>query len=114
VESDASADYRNLVVASSADDIVLTSEVSGLPANWLRGSLDRLGFKGVSKEPSSSFSADANFKAWRDVWAAGHGVGEVTQISTVAEVVAELEADFRRFASSASDSGASQEGRHRP
>lgn len=98
VESDASEAYRNLVVASSADDIVLTSEVSGLPANWLRGSLDRLGFKGVLQERSSSFSADANFKAWRDVWAAGHGVDAVTHISTVAEVVAELEADFQRSA----------------
>jgi nitronate monooxygenase len=95
-ESDASDEYRDLVVASSADDIVLTSEVSGLPANWLKGSLERLGFKGVHKEPSSSFSADANFKAWRDVWAAGHGVGSIKRISTVAEVVAELEGGFRR------------------
>jgi nitronate monooxygenase len=94
VESDASDEYRNLVVASCADDIVLTSEVSGLPANWLRGSLDRLGIAGVKRERSASFSADANFKAWRDVWAAGHGVGETTKIGAVAEVVAELEAEF--------------------
>jgi nitronate monooxygenase len=94
-ESDASDAYRNLVVASTADDVVLSSEVSGLPANWLRGSLQRLGIKGDHQEPSSSFSADANFKAWRDVWAAGHGVGAVKGISTVAEVVAELEAGFR-------------------
>ncbi|MET0656558.1 MAG: nitronate monooxygenase, partial [Steroidobacteraceae bacterium] len=91
LESDASDAYRDLVVASCADDIVLTSEVSGLPANWLRGSLDRLGLAGIQQQRSSSFSADANFKAWRDVWAAGHGVGATTHISAVADVVAELE-----------------------
>ncbi|MET0987353.1 MAG: nitronate monooxygenase [Steroidobacteraceae bacterium] len=109
-ESDASDEYRKLVVASTADDIVLTSEVSGLPANWLRGSLERLGFKGVIQERSSSFSADANFKAWRDVWAAGHGVSEVTRITSVADVVAELEADFHRSKLSAAQGDPLHEG----
>ncbi|HKZ74199.1 MAG TPA: nitronate monooxygenase [Steroidobacteraceae bacterium] len=95
-ESDASMEYRNLVVSSTADDIVLSSEVSGLPANWLRGSLEKLGFKGERQEPSRSFSADANFKAWRDIWAAGHGVGSVKRVATVSEVIAELEAEFHR------------------
>jgi nitronate monooxygenase len=94
-ESDAVADYRDLVVASTADDIVLTSEVSGLPANWLRGSLTRLGFKGVSQERASDFSADANFKAWRDIWGAGHGVGSVKRVVRVDQVVAELGMEFR-------------------
>jgi len=94
-ESDASTEYRNLVVASTVDDIVLTSEVSGLPANWLRGSLQRLGFKGEKKERAGAFSADENFKAWRDIWGAGHGIGSVKRISTLGEVVGELEAEFR-------------------
>ena len=93
-ESDASTEYRNLVVSSTVDDIVLSSEVSGLPANWLRTSLQRLGFKGEKQERSSVFSADENFKAWRDIWAAGHGIGSVKRISTLGEVVSELEAEF--------------------
>jgi nitronate monooxygenase len=38
---------------------------------------------------------DANFKAWRDIWGAGHGVGSVKRVVRVDEVVAELEMEFR-------------------
>lgn len=102
-ESDASPEYRELVVASTVDDVVLSSEVSGLPANWLRGSLERLGIAGGRKERLADFSADANFRAWRDVWGAGHGVGSVRRVASVEEVVAELEAGFHRGARHAED-----------
>ena len=95
-ESDAVDEYRKLIIASTSADIVLTSEVSGLPANWLRGSLTKLGFGGTRQERSDDFSADSNFTAWRDIWGAGHGVGAVKRLESVAQVVAELEAGFRR------------------
>ena len=95
-ESDAAPEYRQMVVDSTADQIVLTSEVSGLNANWLRGSLDKLGVKGEKTGRLEGFSADDNFKAWKDVWGAGHGVGAVKCISSVAEVVAALEKGFRQ------------------
>lgn len=94
-ESDAADEYRQMVVDSDADQIVLTSEVSGLNANWLRGSLDRLGIKGEKTGRLAGFSADDNFKAWRDIWGAGHGVGAVRRVASVADVVAELEAGYR-------------------
>ena len=95
-ESDAVDEYRQLVVSSSADEIVLTSEVSGLNANWLRGSLDKLGYRGEKTGRLEGFSADDNFKAWKDIWGAGHGVGAVKGIQSIAEVVAELETGYRR------------------
>ena len=95
-ESDAVDEYRQLVVNSSADEIILTSEVSGLNANWLRGSLDKLGYKGEKIGRLEGFSADDNFKAWKDIWGAGHGVGAVKRVQSIAEVVAELESGYRR------------------
>ncbi|MFA5630605.1 MAG: nitronate monooxygenase [Porticoccaceae bacterium] len=97
-ESDATDEYRQMIVDSTTDDIILTSAVSGLPANWLRGSLERLGYTDWNNPPPGSFSAESNFKAWRDIWGAGHGVGEVRTIAKVEDIVAELEAEYLTLA----------------
>lgn len=94
-ESDAKDEYRQMVLDSVADDIVLSDAVSGLPANWLRGSLRRLGYADDAKAPPGPFSAGDNFKAWRDIWAAGHGVGASTRVQTVAEVVDQLAGEYQ-------------------
>ena len=44
-ESMAADDYRQMLIDSNADDIQLTAEVTGLPANMLRKSLERSGFR---------------------------------------------------------------------
>lgn len=91
VESNAPADYRSMVIASSADDITLTSEVSGMPANMLRLSLERAGLSSKAA-PTGTFdvSAQTSAKAWRDVWGAGHGVGAVTCSEPVAQIANQL------------------------
>jgi nitronate monooxygenase len=94
-ESDASDEYRKMVVDSVTDDIILTPAVSGLPANWLKGSLDRLGYTDYKNPPPGAFSAESNFKAWRDIWGAGHAVHITTRISTTADIVDELESEYR-------------------
>ena len=33
-------------------------------------------------------------KAWRDVWSAGHGVGTVTAIQPVADIIGQLESEY--------------------
>jgi nitronate monooxygenase len=97
-ESDAANEYRTMVIDSVSDDIILSPAVSGLPANWLRGSLERLGFTDWKNPPAEGFSAASNFKAWRDIWGAGHGVGATRKVASVAEIVAELEVDYRKYA----------------
>lgn len=96
-ESDVTDEYRAMVIESVCDDIILSPAVSGLPANWLRGSLERLGYTDWSNAPPGEFSAANNLKAWRDIWGAGHGVGTTRKIASVPEIVAELEADYGRF-----------------
>jgi len=86
-----------MVIESVTDDIILSSAVSGLPANWLRGSLERLGFTDSKNPPAEGFSAESNFKAWRDIWGAGHGVWSIRKIAAVAEIVGKLEAEYRQF-----------------
>lgn len=33
-------------------------------------------------------------KAWKDIWSAGHGVGQIRKVQTVQEVVAELKREY--------------------
>ena len=94
-EADTVDEYRRMVIDASSEDVVLTDAVSGLPANWLRGSLRRLGYADDAKAPPGPFSAGDNFKAWRDIWAAGHGVGASTRVQTVAEVVDQLAGEYQ-------------------
>lgn len=90
--------YRDLLVASRMEDLALSSAVSGVPANWLKPTLKAAGFTSeqLKAEGRIDFSGDivAAPKAWKDVWSAGHGVGAVRTVATVAQVVAELETDY--------------------
>ena len=94
-ESDAKDEYRQMVVDSSIDDVILTPAVTGLPANFLRGSLERLGYTDWHKPPPGDFNAQGNLKAWRDIWGAGHGVQSTHEVSSVEDIVAQLEAEYR-------------------
>jgi len=94
-ESAASDEYRQMLIESHADDVLLTSEVTGIPANMLKPSLERSGFK--SARTSEGFNLDhemSTSRAWRDVWSAGHGVGEVKNVAGVREIVAAFAASY--------------------
>ncbi|RQR43657.1 nitronate monooxygenase [Burkholderia sp. Bp9140] len=97
-ESMASPAYRDLVVSSHMEDLVLSSAVSGVSANWLKPTLDAAGLTAeqVKMEKKIDFSGDIATapKAWKDVWSAGHGVGVVQAVTSVADVVAELESGY--------------------
>jgi nitronate monooxygenase len=89
-ESMVSQEQRQMVVDTPMTGIVLSSNVTGVPANWMKASLDE---SGHLAEPGrvTDFSGDiSQNKAWKHIWSAGHSVGAVTKIASVAEVVDEL------------------------
>ncbi|WP_300731097.1 nitronate monooxygenase family protein [Pseudomonas sp.] len=85
--------YRDMLVACSLDDVTATKAVSGVLANWMRPSLEQAGIDPDSENRTGiDFSGDiasAN-KAWKHVWSAGQGVGQIDRTLTVAELVDEL------------------------
>jgi nitronate monooxygenase len=94
-ESLASDEYRDMLIQSGADDIVLTAEVTGIPANLLRHSLEKVGF--ASERGAAGFNLSHEMsvlKAWRDIWSAGHGVGDVDLVEPAAEIVARFRDDY--------------------
>ncbi|MEA1028063.1 nitronate monooxygenase [Pseudomonas sp. N-137] len=90
--------YREMLVACSMDDVATTKAVSGVLASWMKPSLEQASIDLTSDNRSSiDFSGDiasAN-KAWKHVWSAGQGVGQITRHYTVAELVDELHEGYR-------------------
>lgn len=95
-ESLANDRYREMLATANADDIILTSEITGIPANMLRQSLESVGWKpGAKHEGGFNLLKEIEtLKAWRDVWSAGHGVGDVHGVEPAASIVARLRTDY--------------------
>ena len=97
-ESRAQEAYKNMVVEASGSDIITSDAITGVKANWLRQSLIQGGY-----DPSNMpAAADINFmkaagdaKRWRDIWAAGQGVGAIHTRQSIAELVEQLQREYR-------------------
>ncbi len=94
-ENAADAAYHQMVVDAGADDIVLTSEVTGLPANMLRASLEKAGFSRRDIPKFGVAQEEETLRAWRDVWGAGHGVAGVESVSKAGEVIDNLDREYQ-------------------
>jgi nitronate monooxygenase len=96
-ESLASPEYKALLVSQAMADVLTTDRISGMSATFLRGSIVRAGLDpdalperlGVFKP-----AIPQQVRAWRDVWSAGHGVGLIDDIPSVAELVDRLQGQF--------------------
>ena len=97
-ESQASPGYKQMLVDCTEEDLLLTAHFTGVPANYLRPSIEAAGLKpeelGVRAEKKFDHRGSEEAKAWRDIWAAGHGVRQVKHAPPVAELVAALRADY--------------------
>jgi nitronate monooxygenase len=97
-ESAASPDYKAMLLKAEVTDLVYTDRLSGIGCNFLRPSLDRWGIdpeKLPPKQPDLSSLIDTGARLWRDIWTAGHGVGGITSIRTVDDIVADMAAEYR-------------------
>jgi nitronate monooxygenase len=96
-ESIADPAYKDMVVGASVEDILPSKGITGVTANWLRKSLIAAGYDPANmpedKKPNFENTQD-NSKAWKNVWSAGQGVGAVTAIEPVAQIVARLKAEY--------------------
>ena len=97
-EARASDAYKHMLVDSQAKDIVYTSLFTGIHGNYLRGSIAAAGLD-PDALPSADKSAmnfgSSSVKAWRDIWGAGQGVGQIDDVPCAGEVVARLAAEYR-------------------
>ena len=96
-EANAKDEYKEMIVASSADDIVYTNLFTGVHGNYLRGSIERAGYDPGNlpeSDPSKMNFANEKSKAWCDIWSAGQGIGAIAHVPTAAELVARLAREY--------------------
>ncbi len=102
-ESMAKDEYRDMLVASRADDVLRTRAFTGLETNMLRPSMvaagldpDNLPARGeidIAKDISIE-GRENRPKRWKDVWSAGHSVSGVERIKSVADLVADTRREY--------------------
>jgi nitronate monooxygenase len=103
-ESMADPRYKEMLVASSADDILLTTAFTGLQTNMLRPSISAAGLDpdNLPQRGAIDIASDIDIGArerrperWRDIWSAGHSTSGVTGVLPVDQLVARTVAEFR-------------------
>ncbi len=101
-EAAADPAYKEMIVASSGDDIVYTNLFTGVHGNYLKPSIIAAGMDPNDlphSDPSKmNFGSGGNqkSKAWRDIWGCGQGIGAVKSVPTVAELVGRLSDEYER------------------
>lgn len=96
-ESLAAPEYRDMLVNSTVEDLILTRAITGVAANWLKPSIARAGYDldAMEKNPDVDFTdPQSGAKRWAHVWSAGHGVGLIDRTEPVASLVARLKAEY--------------------
>jgi nitronate monooxygenase len=101
-ESQASQEYKQMLLQAHAADIIHTAAVSGVPASFMRQSLQQAGYD----EERLKHKTEMNYgeklkpvsdeaKAWKTVWSAGQGVGEVRDLPSTEDLISRLDCEYR-------------------
>lgn len=107
-ESQAPDAYKQMLLDAKAADIIHTAAVSGVPASFMRQSLENAGFdlKTLGKAGASQLKPlDDEAKAWKTVWSAGQGVGAIDSVASVDQLIARLDHEYRQAQVSATRLG---------
>lgn len=78
--------YKDMIVATSAADIVYTPNISGVNANFMRPSMVAVGLDPDNLPSHSELDMQNEAKAWKTVWSAGQGVGSIRDVPSAAEL----------------------------
>ena len=103
-ESMADQRYKDMLVASSADDVLLTPAFTGLQTNMLRPSIVAAGLDpdSLPERGAIDISKDIDVGAresrptrWRDIWSAGHSTSGVLKVLSVADLISQTLAEYQ-------------------
>ena len=86
-----------MIVASKATDVFFSASIDGAPANWLTKSLTAAGVDLDALRttlPGKIVAAGESRKRWKDIWTAGHGVGNIASVLGTAELCRQLKAEY--------------------
>lgn len=97
-EARAVAEYKQMIVESSAADIVYTNLITGVHGNYLKPTLRRAGLDPDNLEGEQksqmSFGSDRSKRRWKDIWGAGQSVGGISEVVPAAALIDRLAAEY--------------------
>lgn len=100
-EARAQADYKQMIVDSSAEDIVNSAHFTGIAGNYLGPSIRNAGLDpsklSVGDISMMDFGAERKTqgpKAWSQIWGAGQGIGAVKSIRSAAAIIDQLVQEY--------------------
>ncbi|MDX1804345.1 MAG: nitronate monooxygenase family protein [Alcanivorax sp.] len=100
-EANAAHAYKQMIVDSSAADIVYSNLFTGVHGNYLAPSIINAGLDPANlpeSDPSKmDFGSGGNTdkKAWKDIWGCGQGIGAVDSVQTAADAIARLNQEYQ-------------------
>jgi nitronate monooxygenase len=95
-EARAADAYKQMIVASSSDDIVYSSLFTGVHGNYLKGSIRNAGLdpEALAESDPTKMDFGASRKAWKDIWGCGQGIGAVKEIVPAQVLIARLAREY--------------------
>lgn len=94
-ECGAAEEYKQMVLDSSAQEIIYTAAISGVNASFMEKSLEKNGIHEEEWKNTAKLDFGSEAKAWKNVWSAGQGVGSVHARKPAAEIIQKLKLDFK-------------------
>ena len=107
-ESKASDKYKQMVISEKPEDIIYTDRISGIPANWLKKSVEQYDSNSGKKTLSGNVelgvdggvneeAAKEEIKKWRDIFSAGHGVAQINEILPAKDIIINMAKDYINY-----------------
>ena len=99
-EANADQEYKRMLEASTAEDIVYSSLFTGVHGNYLKPSIKNAGLDPDNlpdaDKSSMNFGSGGNTdsKAWKDIWGSGQGIGAIKDSPSVAELVGRIKSEY--------------------
>ena len=99
-EANAEPEYKQMLIESSANDIVYSNLFTGVLGNYLKPSIQNAGLDPdnlpTADKSAMNFGSGGNTdsKAWKDIWGSGQGIGLIEDAPTVESLVERIRAEF--------------------
>ena len=100
-EANASDAYKQGITEASASDVIYTNLFTGVHGNYLRQSIVNAGLDPdhlpEADKSKMNFGSGGNTaaKAWKDIWGVGQGVAVIDEVLPTADLVNQLETEYR-------------------
>ncbi|MFC7207473.1 NAD(P)H-dependent flavin oxidoreductase [Comamonas endophytica] len=99
-EANAAEGHKQMILDSTANDVVYTNLITGVHGNYLKPSLARAGLdpdnlpQGEARQMNWA-AGTSKPKAWKDIWGCGQGIGALAQIQPAGAFIEELARQYR-------------------